>query len=112
MSNDLHPIQDLHWRRELAEAMKVVRSYTHCILGRNGNSIGIATAVAFRLDQRLFLITAGHAITGEFKVSLFAGEGPVIQAKVLSHHFHPDSPDTEVHADVGFIEVENVPSLT
>jgi hypothetical protein len=46
-----------------------------------------------------------------FEVSLFAREGPIIRAEVLGHRFHPESRRTDVHKDIGFVEIENVSSL-
>lgn len=106
--NDAGPIGDLGLRQELAEHMKIVRSYTHAIVIKR---TGIGTGVAFRLGDRLFLITAGHNLRSEFKVSLFAREGAAVEAEVLNYHFHPDSGQTELHRDIGFIEIKNVPSL-
>lgn len=106
--SDHGPIEDLRLRQEIAEHMNIVRSYTHAVLTKTA----IGTAVAFRLGDRLFLITVGHIFTGEFEVRLFAGEGPSIRGEVLNHHFHPGSFSTEVHLDIGFVEVKNVPSLT
>lgn len=106
--NDPGPIGDLGLRQELAEHMKIVRSYTHAIVIKK---TGIGTGVAFRLGERLFLITAGHNLDSVFQVSLFVREGPVVQAEVLSYHFHPDSRKFDVHRDVGFVEIKNVPSL-
>jgi hypothetical protein len=59
----------------------------------------------------LFLITAGHNLLSTFEVGLFAREGSCVQAEVLSYHFHQDSRSTELHGDVGFVEIKNVPSL-
>lgn len=88
--------------------MKIVRSYTHAIvIGK----AGIGTAVAFRVGERLFLVTAGHNLQAKFDVSLFAREGAAVQAEVLNYHFHPDSTRTDVHRDIGFIEIKNLESL-
>jgi hypothetical protein len=106
--NDPGPIGDLSLRHQLAEHMKIVRSYTHAIVIEK---TGIGTGVAFRLGKRLFLITAGHNLTSNFEVSLFAGDGPAIRAEVLNHHFHPDSGKTELHRDIGFVEIKDVKSL-
>jgi hypothetical protein len=106
--NDPGPIGDLGLRQELAEHMKIVLSYTHAIVIQK---TGIGTGVAFRLGERMFLITAGHNLDSVFEVSLFARERPAVQAEVLSYHFHPWSRRTDVHRDVGFVEIKNVPSL-
>jgi hypothetical protein len=105
--NDPGPIQDLGLRREIAYRMEFVRRYTHCILTKTE----IGTGVTFRLGERLFLSTAGHVLKPPFEVHLFAGEGPAIQAEVLSHYAHPDCMSTTIHADVGFVEVTNVPRV-
>jgi hypothetical protein len=106
--NDLGPFGDLALRQYLAEHMKIVFSYTHAVVIEK---TGIGTGVAFRLGERLFLITAGHNLTKRFEVKLFAQEGPAITAEILSSHFHPDSLRDDVHRDFGFIEIENIPSL-
>jgi len=105
---DPGPIGNLALRLELAEHMKIVRSYTHAIVLKGP---GIGTGVAFRVGDRLFLITAGHCLQSAFGVSLFAGEGPALEAEVLNCRFHPDSPRTDVHKDIGFVEIRNMPSL-
>lgn len=106
--NDPGPFGDLALRQYLAEHMKIVFGYTHAIVI---DKIGIGTGVAFRLGERLFLITAGHNLTRRFEVSLFAREGPAILGEVLNYHFHPDSLREDVHRDFGFIEIKNIPSL-
>lgn len=106
--NDRGPFGDLALRQYLAEHMKIVFSYTHAIVIEKR---GIGTGVAFRLGQRLFLITAGHNLTKTFEVKLFAQEGRAISAEVLSSHFHPDSLREDVHRDFGFIEIKNIPWL-
>jgi Trypsin-like peptidase domain len=107
-TSDPGPIGDLSLRRELAEHMNIVRSYTHAIVIKKK---GIGTGVAFRLGERLFLVTAGHNLDSVFEVALFVREGPAVQAEVLNSHFHPESRRTDVHRDVGFVEIRNVPSL-
>jgi hypothetical protein len=106
--SDEGPLSTLSQHQELAEHLKIARSYTHCVLTKSD----IGTAVALRLGGRLFLVTAGHIITGAFEVGLFSGEGPGRRAEVLNRHYHPDSPRTDVYADIGFIEIKDVPSLT
>lgn len=103
--NDPGPIGNLRLRVELAEHMNIVRSYTHAILNARKE---IGTGVAFRVGDRLFLITAGHVLRGTIDVWLFSGEGPAIRAEVLNHHAHPDSLRTDVYSDVGFVEIRNV----
>lgn len=106
--NDQGPFADLALRQYLAEHMKIVLSYTHAIVIEK---TGIGTGVAFRLGERLFLITAGHNLTKKFEVRLFAQEGPAITAEVLNFRFHPDCHRDDVYRDFGFIEIENIPSL-
>ncbi|MGH3426716.1 MAG: hypothetical protein ACRDQZ_03995, partial [Mycobacteriales bacterium] len=102
------PFSDLAVRQYLAEHMKILFGYTHAIVV---DKTGIGTGVAFRLGERLFLITAGHNLTRRFEVDLFAREGPGIPGELLSYHFHPDSLREDVHRDFGFLEVKNIPSL-
>lgn len=106
--NDTGPFGDPALRKYLAEHMKFVFGYTHGIVIEN---TGIGSAVAFRMGERLFLITAGHNLTKRFKVSMFAREGPAIPGEVLNYHFHPDSLCQDVYRDFGFIEIKNIPSL-
>ena len=109
--NDPGPLQDLSLRREIAEQMNIVRSYTHCVLTKTERSIEIGTGVTFRLGGRLFLVTAGHVLKKGFEVYLFTGEGVATQAEVLSSHAHPDTWADGVHADIGFIEVRDIPRV-
>lgn len=101
-------------RHELAEHLKIARSYTHFVMVRPPNSPkdGVGTAVAFRLGQRLFLITAGHNLNGNFMIWLYAGDRRSIQAEVLNHHMHPLSLDEYARVDIGFVEIKDIPSLT
>lgn len=105
--NDPGPIQDVQLRREIALHMEIVRSYTHCILSPRE----MGTGVTFRLGDRLFLITAGHTLKKGFQVYLFTGEGPAVHAVVLNYHAHPKALSTDVHADIGFVEIRNIPRI-
>lgn len=105
--NDPGPIQDLRIRRQIALGCEIFRSYTHCVLTKKD----IGTGVAFRIGGRLFVITAGHILANQPTVHLFRGEGPATEAEILNFHAHPDSHAEDVYADVGFIEIKDVPGL-
>ncbi|MCY3019484.1 MAG: hypothetical protein NTW87_10720 [Planctomycetota bacterium] len=108
---DPGPLRSLRERTEIVEHANIVFSYTHAI---QTNKQDIGSAVAIRLGERLFLITAGHILAkGEpFSVFPFRREGPAEEENILNFRFHPDSKSEELHHDIGFIEVENDPLLS
>jgi len=102
------------FRRELAEHVKIIRSYTHAIVMMKCDDLdGFGTGVAFRAGKRLFLITAGHNLVDQsFEVHFFAGRNIIDQGRGMNSHFHADWEDIDAKSDMGFIELKDRPDLS